>query len=86
MTDNLKNQILTQPVIIGTKPVIDDPTKIPDADIKKYMVRHSVQAIDAYKDLLSQDLLNRVSVMQDKDLRIVLKILIQQCVGAGSKL
>lgn len=70
----------------GVVVLSDDPTKIPDEVIKKYMVKHRAPAIDAFKDILSQDLLDRVKKLRcENDIKIILKILVQQVVGNGMK-
>lgn len=64
----------------------DDPTKIPDDTIKKYMIKHRSTAMDAFKDLLSQDLLDRIKKSRaEKDVKIILKLLVQQVIGDGVK-
>lgn len=66
--------------------IIGSLAKIPDNEIKEYAKKHKLTPIDAYRDLLSQAMLDRINQAQDiLSLKEILRELVKQVVGDGVK-
>jgi len=55
---------------------------IPEAEIKAYAKLHKMSPLDAYRDLFSQKLLDK---LEERDIVTVVRELVHQIVGTGSK-
>ena len=60
-------------------------TDIPQDKIKSYAQKYKMSAIDAYRDLLSQAMLDKIDFGDVAGLKEVCRELVKQLVGNGSK-